>query len=95
MEVPTGTVVALLLVGLIAMTLATSVSLREAPAARGRRARGLAPLVPWIGSVLVVVLLVRGAVAGAVVVGVATLLHAGIARLRAFRADRDSRVARD
>jgi hypothetical protein len=88
MEVPTGTVVALLLVGLIAMTLATTVSLREAPAPRGHRARGLAPLVPWIGSVLVVVLLVRGAVAGAVVVGVATLLHAGIARLRVFRGSR-------
>jgi hypothetical protein len=84
-EVPTGTVVALLLVGLIAMTAATSVSLREAPAPRGRRARGLAPLVPWLGSVLVVVLLVRGAIAGAVVVGVATLLHAGVTRFRMSR----------
>jgi hypothetical protein len=88
-EVPTGTVVALLLLGLLAMGLATSVSLREAPAARGLRGRGLAPLVPWIGSVLVVVLLVRGAFAGAAVVGVATLLHAGLARMRVSRAPRD------
>ena len=85
MEVPTGTVVVLLLIGLIAMTMATSVSLREAPAARGRRARGLAPLVPWLGSVVVVVLLVRGAIAGAVVVGLATLIHAAVARFRAAR----------
>jgi hypothetical protein len=88
-DVPTGTVVALLLLGLLAMGVATSVSLREAPAPRGRRARGLAPLVPWIGSVLVVVLLVRGALAGAAVVGVATLVHAGLARMRVSRVPRD------
>jgi hypothetical protein len=85
MDVPTGTVVALLVLGLVAMAVATSVSLREPPARRGERARGLAPLVPWIGSVLVVVLLVRGALAGAAVVGLATLVHAGVTRFRVSR----------
>ncbi len=71
-------------VGIAALALATTVATRHEPAVRGGRVRGLAPLVPWLGTLLVVLLLVRGATAGAVVVGVATVIHAGVTRWRAI-----------
>ena len=75
--------IVLVTVGTIALLAAMVVARREPlPSRRGRPGR-LSLLVPWLGSLLVVVLLVRGAVAGAVVVGVATLAHAAVTRARA------------
>lgn len=72
-----------LVAGALAIAAATTLAARHEPAIRGRRVRGLAPLVPWIGGLLVLLLLVRGATAGAVVVGLATVLHAVVTRVRA------------
>jgi hypothetical protein len=77
-----------LLVGTLAIAAATTLAARHEPAVRGRRVRGLAPLVPWLGGLLVLLLLVRGATAGAVVVGTVTVLHAAVTRLRAALARR-------
>lgn len=72
-----------LVVGALVIGVATTVAMRHEPAVGGRRLRGLAPLVPWIGGLLVLILLVRGATAGAVVVGLATVVHAVVTRFRA------------
>ncbi|MTV25487.1 hypothetical protein FTX61_08710 [Nitriliruptoraceae bacterium ZYF776] len=83
------TVVAVLVVtGVAALALATVVAAREDAPVAGRRASRLAPVVPWLGTLLVVLLLVRGALAGAVVVGLATLLHAVVSRARAVTGTR-------
>lgn len=74
--------VALTVVGAAALLFAGVVAAREQAARPGRRARGVAPLVPWIGTLLVVVLLVRGAVVGAVVVAAAVVAHAALTRWR-------------
>jgi hypothetical protein len=76
-------VVVLLVVGAGALSAATWLALREPPAAAGRRARALSPVVPWLGSALAVVLAVRGAWPAAGLVLLATLVHAGMARWRA------------
>lgn len=69
--------------GVASLAVATTVATRAEPAVRGGRLRGLAPLVPWLGGFLVVMLLVRGATAAATVVAVATVVHAAVTRLRA------------
>jgi hypothetical protein len=71
-----------LVVGVLCLVVATTVAARHEPAVRGRRMRGLAPLVPWLGGLLVLVLLVRGSTAGAVLVLLATVLHAALTRVR-------------
>lgn len=83
MELSATTVAILLTIGVLALGAATSVAVRQPATASDRRVSRLAPLVPWLGSGVVVLLLVRGAIAGAVVVGLATLAHAGVARWRA------------
>jgi hypothetical protein len=78
-----------LAVGVVALVIATSVATRHEPAVRGGRLRGLAPLVPWLGGVLTLVLLVRGSTAGAVLVLLATIVHAVLTRARGLlRRDR-------
>jgi hypothetical protein len=69
-------------VGVLALLIATTVATHHEPAARGSRLHGLAPLVPWLGGLLTLVLLVRGATAGAVLVLVATVVHAVLTRAR-------------
>jgi hypothetical protein len=69
-----------LFIGIGAITIATSIAARHEPDVRRGRVRSLGPLVPWLGSLLVVVLLVRGSTAGAVFVGAATILHAVVTR---------------
>jgi hypothetical protein len=69
-----------LVLGVLAIAAATTIATRHEPAVRGRRMRSLGPLVPWIGSVLVVVLLVRGSSVAAVVLGVGVVLHALVTR---------------
>jgi hypothetical protein len=71
-----------LAVGVLSLAAATTVASRHEPAVRGRRMRGLAPLVPWLGGLLVVVLLVRGSTPAAVIVLLATIAHAVMTRLR-------------
>jgi hypothetical protein len=71
-----------LAVGVAALVVATTLATRHDAAVRGRRLRGLAPLVPWVGGLLTLVLLVRGATAGAVLVLVATVVHAVLTRAR-------------
>jgi hypothetical protein len=80
--ISTPLAVTLVVVGVLTLGAATYVGLREPLPGRGERPGRLSLLVPWIGSVLVVVLLVRGSFAGAVFVGVATLLHAVVSRAR-------------
>jgi hypothetical protein len=75
--------IVLVSVGTVALLAAALVARREPLPARAERAGRLSMLVPWLGSVLVVVLLVRGAIACAVFVGVVTLVHAGLTRARA------------
>lgn len=83
--ISTPLAVVLVVVGTAALLGATVVARREPlPPRRGTPGR-FSLLVPWIGSVLVVVLLVRGALAGAAVVAVATLVHAGVQRARGAR----------
>lgn len=65
----------------IALAVATSLAAGTPPTARGGRARALAPLVPWLGGLLVLLLVVRGATAAAVLVALATVLHAAVTRL--------------
>ncbi|WP_052667307.1 hypothetical protein [Nitriliruptor alkaliphilus] len=74
-----------LVAGAVVLAVATNVAMRHEPAVAGRRVGGLAPLVPWIGGLLVLVLLVRGSTAGAVVVGLATVVHAVVTRFRTVR----------
>lgn len=69
--------------GVLALVAATTLATRDAHAVRGGRIRGSAPLVPWLGTLAVVLLLVRGAIAGAVVVALATFVHAAVTRWRA------------
>jgi hypothetical protein len=89
---PDLTVVALLVgAGVVALGVATWLAVREAPATRGRRARATSPLVPWLGSGVAVLLAVRGALAGAGLVLLATVVHAAVARWRALPLRRDDR----
>jgi hypothetical protein len=81
---------ALVVLGAGALGVATWLAVREPGAAAGGRARATSPLVPWVGSGLAVLLAVRGALAGAAVVVLATLVHAGLARWRAARPPRRS-----
>ena len=81
----TGVLIAVA-VGALALAVGTFVATREgAPDAGTPRGTALAPLVPWLGTVLTLVLLVRGSTPAAVVVAVATATHAGLTRLRAVR----------
>lgn len=82
--ISTPLAVVLMVVGTAALLGAAVVARREPLPARGTPGR-LSLLTPWIGSALVVVLLVRGALAGAAVVAAATLIHAGVQRGRASR----------
>jgi hypothetical protein len=78
-------VTVLVVLGAGALGVATWLAVREPGAATGGRARATSPLVPWVGSGLAVLLAVRGAIAGAGVVVLATLVHAGLARWRVAR----------
>lgn len=82
--------IGLAVIGALALGAAALVAAREPLQRRsGAREPGmLSGLVPWIGSLLVVVLLVRGSIAGAVFVGLATLVHAGVTRGLATRSPR-------
>ncbi len=81
--------------GALALALATFVATRRgAPDRRTPRGTALAPLVPWIGTVLTLVLLVRGSWPVAVLVAGATAVHAGITRARAARAGASRRGSR-
>jgi hypothetical protein len=87
--VPELPVVALLVaVGAAALGLATWLAIREAPAGPGTRGRATSPLVPWLGSAVTVLLAIRGALAAAGIVLLATVVHAGVARWRALAARR-------
>jgi hypothetical protein len=80
--VDTSLLAVALVVGVVALAAATwAVTRRDTPPRT--RAAGAAPLVPWLGTVLVVVLLVRGSWPAAVFVAAATLLHAAVVRARA------------
>lgn len=93
MPLSLGQLAGLVAVGVAVLALATVVALRSAePPAR--HAQRWSPLFPWLGTGLVVALLVRGATAGAAVVAVATLAHALGARWRHVRGVRRSREER-
>jgi hypothetical protein len=83
--------VALIVSGAAALGFATWLAVREAPAGRGTRARATSPLVPWLGSAVAVLLAIRGALAAAGFVLLATLVHAGVARWRALASRRRER----
>jgi drug/metabolite transporter (DMT)-like permease len=87
--ISTPLAVVLVVVGAAAMAMATVVARREPLPSRTGRPSRLAPLVPWIGSLLIVVLLVRGALAGAGFVALVTLAHVGLQRYRAATSGRD------
>lgn len=87
-SVRTELVAIALTLGILAIAAATTIATRQEPAVRGGRVRGVAPLVPWLGSLVVVVLLVRGSFVGAGVVAVATVVHAGLTRWRAVAISR-------
>jgi hypothetical protein len=90
--VPELSVVALLVaVGAAALGLATWLAIREAPAGPGARGRASSPLVPWLGSAVAVLLAIRGALAAAGFVLLATVVHAGVARWRALASRRTGR----
>ena len=86
--ISTPLAVVLVVVGVAAMAAATVVARREPLPSRTGRPSRLAPLVPWIGSLLIVVLLVRGSFAGAGFVALVTLAHVGVQRYRAAVAGR-------
>jgi hypothetical protein len=90
--VPDLSVVTLVVgVGASVLAIATWLALREPPAGRGTRGRAASPLVPWVGSALVVLLAVRGAFPAAGLVLLATVVHAGVARWRALVSHRSDR----
>ncbi len=81
-------------VGVAAIALGTLVALRLSPppgpvdGRRGRgRGRGFAPAVPWLGSVLVLVLLIRGSYLAAGMALLATIAAASVVRWRRTRPD--------
>jgi hypothetical protein len=81
-----------LAIGVATLAVAAWVATRSgAGAATSTRATGLAPLVPWAGTFVVLVLLARGAIAGAVVIGLLTVAHAVVTRVRALAARRRPR----
>lgn len=75
--------IVLVVVGTLTLAAAAVVGMRDPLPERRGSGRALAVLVPWIGSLLLVVLLVRGSWAGAAFVGIAMLVGAGVARSRA------------
>lgn len=75
--------VLLLLVGVLSLAVATIVGRRTPAPAPGRRASVLTLLTPWLGVLLTVVLLGRGARSAALVVVLATAVGIGISRWRA------------
>lgn len=82
--VDTTLVLVAVIVGASAIVLAAIVATRRgAPGPATPRGTALAPLVPWLGTATTLVLLGRGATAAAVVVALATLVHAGVTRARA------------
>jgi hypothetical protein len=81
--VDTSLLAVALVVGVVALAAATGAVTRRGTPPPRTRAAGAAPLVPWLGTVLVVVLLVRGSWPAAVFVAAATLLHAAVVRARA------------
>ena len=81
--ISTPLAVVLVLVGAAAMAAATVIARREPLPSRTSRPSRLAPLVPWLGSLLIVVLLVRGSFAGAGFVALVTLAYVGVQRYRA------------
>lgn len=77
------TVLVAVTLGALCLATATFVATRRgAPDRRTPRSTALAPLVPWLGTFLTLVLLVRGSFPVAIVVAIATLAHAGVTRAR-------------
>jgi len=70
-----GSAGALVAIGLATLGLATMLALREPVVGDGRRPPPAAPLVPWLGSALVVALAVRGSFAGAGILLLGTLVY--------------------
>ena len=91
-----GSAAVLVAIGLATLGLATLLVLREPLVGAGRRPPPAAPLVPWLGSALVVALAVRGSFAGAGILFLATLAYTVRVRwrLRQRAARRASRTAR-
>ena len=88
MDLSTGALTALVIAGCLVIAAATVVAVRNPlpqPSGQGQR---WAPVVPWLGTGLAVVLAVRGALAGAGVVALATLAHAIVTRWRVVRGGR-------
>lgn len=72
-----------LLIGVLALAVATALPMRREPAGGGRRhGHGRVWLVSRLGGSLTLLLLVRGATAGAVAIGAATVAHAVFVRVR-------------
>lgn len=86
--VRTDLVAVALVVGVLALAVATALPSREPAGAGGRRGHGRVWLVSRLGGSLTLLLLVRGATAGAVAIGAATVAHAVFARVRAAVARR-------
>jgi hypothetical protein len=84
-EPSTATVATLVIAGGLVIAAATFVAVRGPAPPPSARSQRWAPLVPWLGSGLAVVLAVRGALAGAAFVALATLVHALVARWQAVR----------
>jgi hypothetical protein len=84
----TDLVAVALVVGVLSLAAATALATRREPAVRGRHVRGLALVVPRVGVLLTLLLALRGSTAGAVALGVATLVHSLVTRLRRSSARR-------
>lgn len=83
--VSTPLAIVLIVGGTAALGTAAWIAVRDPLPGRGPGGGRLSLLVPWAASALVVVLLVRGAFAGAAFLGLATLLHAVVTRGLASR----------
>ncbi|MFA9445694.1 hypothetical protein [Egicoccus sp. AB-alg6-2] len=80
-----GQAAVLVAVGLLALAAAVVAGLRTSRGASTVPFPNAAPLVPWLGSVLAVALAVRGSLAGAAFVLLATVAHALRVRWRVAR----------
>ncbi|MFA9429239.1 hypothetical protein [Egicoccus sp. AB-alg2] len=65
----------LVAIGLVTLGLATALAVREPTVGPGRQPPPAAPLVPWLGSALAVVLAVRGSFLAAGVLLLGTLVY--------------------
>jgi hypothetical protein len=86
--ISTPLAVVLIVVGAVTLAAAALVGVRDPLPERGSPGRAVSVMVPWIGSLLIVVLLVRGSGAGAAFVGAALLVYVVVARSRSRRSSR-------